>query len=200
MSDDASGAANGATNGRAAERAGLRVALLLCSDRAASGARDDATAALLAPALAAAGHALATTRVVPDELPAIAAALRKLALLHPIVLTSGGTGLARRDVTVEATQSVIEREVPGIGEAMRSRSLAVTPMAMVSRATAGTLGSSLIINLPGSPRGALDCLEVVLPIFAHAARLLAGAVRDCQAEVAADRAAPGETKGEDATR
>ncbi|MBL8842532.1 MAG: MogA/MoaB family molybdenum cofactor biosynthesis protein [Planctomycetes bacterium] len=183
-----------------AERARLSVALLLCSDRAASGARDDATAALLAPALAAAGHVLATTRIVPDELPAIAAALRELALVHPIVLTSGGTGLARRDVTVEATRSVIEREVPGIGEAMRARSLAVTPMAMVSRATAGTLGGCLIINLPGSPRGALDCLEVVVPIFAHAARLLAGAVRDCQVEVAAERAAQGAAEGEDRTR
>ncbi len=165
----------------------LRIALLICSDRAASGARDDATAALLAPALAAAGHELVTVVVVADDVSAIGQRLRELAAVHPIVLTSGGTGIAPRDVTVEATRAVIEREVPGIGEAMRARSLASTPMAMASRATAGTLGRALIVNLPGSPRGALECLQVALPIFTHAARLLAGAVRDCQVEIAAPR-------------
>lgn len=161
----------------------LRVALLVCSDRAASGERADATAQGLRAALAAAGHELAAVEVAPDERATIAARLRALAAAHPLVLTSGGTGLAARDVTPEATRDVIEREVPGIGEAMRARSLAATPMALLSRATAGTLGAALVVNLPGSPRGALECLEVVLPAAAHAARLLAGAVRDCQAEL-----------------
>src|SRR5262245_57053967 len=96
---------------------GLAVALLLCSDRGAAGTREDATAAKLAPLLAAKGHRLATVRVVPDERRAIEAALRELAAAHALVLTSGGTGIAPRDVTVEATRGVIEREIPGLGEA-----------------------------------------------------------------------------------
>ncbi len=165
---------------------GVAVALVICSDRAAAGTRTDATASELERVLAAAGHRLATVRVVPDDRATIAALLRELAASHAVVLTSGGTGIGARDTTVEATRSVVERELPGIGEAMRARSLAVTPMAMLSRATAGTLGSALVVNLPGSPRGAVECLQVVLPVFGHAARLLAGAVTDCQAELATE--------------
>jgi len=100
-----------------------------------------------------------------------------------VVLTSGGTGVGPRDVTVEATRAVIEREIPGLGEAMRMKSFAATPTALLSRATAGTLGAALIVNLPGSPKGAVECLGVVLPVVAHAARLLAGGVADCQKEI-----------------
>lgn len=164
-------------------RAAVAAALLICSDRAAAGARADETEPRLRPLLEAAGHSLTTVRVVADEQGAIEAALRELARDHGLVLTSGGTGLSPRDVTVEATQAVIEREVPGLGEAMRARSLASTPMAMLSRATAGTLGGALIVNLPGSPAGAAECLAVVLPVVSHAARLLAGRVVDCKAEV-----------------
>jgi molybdenum cofactor synthesis domain-containing protein len=178
----------------APEKGGLAVALLICSDRAASGTRGDATAAELEPLLARAGQRLATVRVVADEQPAIEAALRELARGHAIVLTSGGTGLALRDVTVEATRAVIEREVPGLGEAMRARSFVATPTALLSRATAGTLGAALIVNLPGSPRGARECLEVVLPVLPHAAKLLAGAVKDCQAELGADAPRRGEAR------
>jgi molybdenum cofactor synthesis domain-containing protein len=170
-------------NEPATPRATLAVALLICSDRAAAGARADETAARLRPLIDAAGHALATVRVVADERAAIEAALRELARSHPLVLTTGGTGISPRDVTVEATLAVVEREVAGIGEAMRAKSLATTPMAMLSRATAGTLGAALIVNLPGSPNGAAECLAVVLPVVPHAARLLAGRVVDCQKEV-----------------
>lgn len=91
-----------------------------------------------------------------------------------LVLTTGGTGVAPRDVTPEATMAVCDRLVPGLGEAMRAASLAKTPMAMISRATAGIRGSCLIINLPGSPKGARECLEAVLPALGHAVALLRG--------------------------
>ena len=170
-------------NEPATPRATLAVALLICSDRAASGARGDETADRIRPRLEGAGHRLVTVRIVADQRAAIEAALRELARDHAIVLTSGGTGVSPRDVTVEATRAVVEREVPGLGEAMRARSLAATPTAMLSRATAGTLGASLIVNLPGSPEGAVECLDVVLPVLPHAARLLAGSVADCQKEI-----------------
>jgi molybdenum cofactor synthesis domain-containing protein len=165
------------------ERATLAVALVVCSDRAASGARGDETAARLRPLLEGAGHALATVRVVADDRAAIEEALRELARSHALVLTTGGTGIAPRDVTVEATRAVVEREIPGLGEAMRAKSFAATPTALLSRATAGTLGKALIVNLPGSPKGAVECLDVVLPVLGHGARLLAGGVADCQKEL-----------------
>jgi molybdenum cofactor synthesis domain-containing protein len=167
----------------ATPRAAVTAALLICSDRASAGARNDETEPRLKPLLEAAGHSLATVRIVADEQGAIEAALRELARDHALVLTSGGTGLSPRDVTVEATLAVVEREVPGLGEAMRAKSLASTPMAMLSRATAGTLGAALIVNLPGSPAGAAECLAVVLPVVSHAARLLAGRVVDCRTEI-----------------
>lgn len=156
-----------------------RVALLLCSDRAARGERADQTATRLREVLAGRGFSLDTTRVVPDEQPVIEAALRELVRGHALVLTSGGTGIGPRDVTVEATRAVLEREIPGMGEAMRAVGLTTLPTAMLSRATAGTLGQSLIVNLPGSPRGASECLDAVAATFPHALELLAGEVRDC---------------------
>ena len=164
-----------------------RCVLILASDRVSRGERDDATAARLGPVLAGAGLALDEVLAVPDERAALAAALRQAAARAELVLTSGGTGIAPRDVTPEATRDVIEREIPGLGEAMRAVSLAKVPTAALSRATAGTLGGALIVNLPGSPKGAEECLAAVLPAVKHGLKLLAGAVRDCQQELGGAR-------------
>lgn len=166
---------------------GPRARVIVVSDRAARGERPDATAALLVPRLVAAGFDEPTSEVVPDERSVIAAAIRSAARDVALVLTTGGTGLAPRDVTPEATEDVIERSVPGLAEHMRAVSRGVTPFADLSRGIAGTLDGALIINLPGSPKGAVECLDAVLPAVGHAVRVLRGAVKDCSDEVARDR-------------
>jgi len=160
-----------------------RCILILASDRVARGEREDETAARLRPVLAAAGLQLDEVLAVPDERAALAAALRQAAARAELVLTSGGTGIGPRDVTPEATREVVEREIPGLGEAMRAASLTKVPTAALSRATAGTVGGALLVNLPGSPKGAAECLAAVLPALQHGMKLLAGAVRDCQQEL-----------------
>lgn len=118
--------------------------------------------------------------IVPDEQERIAAELIRLSDLGAdIIFTTGGTGFAPRDVTPEATRSVIEKEVPGIPEAIRSKSLAITPKAMLSRAAAGIRGKTLIINLPGSPKAVRESIEVVLPVLCHAVETLSGKTISC---------------------
>lgn len=152
------------------------MAVLVVSDRCARGEMEDATGPALREALAARGAELVEAGVVADEQEVIASALVRLSddLGADVVFTCGGTGLGPRDVTPEATEAVLDRQAPGLAEAMRWASLARTPNAMLSRAAAGLRGRTLIINLPGRPRGAVECLEVVWPVIGHALEMIAG--------------------------
>ncbi len=166
----------------------LRVAVVTVSDRSFRGEREDRSG----PAVAAAvRRLLAPVDVVaspclPDEREALAEALRTLADRDAadVVLTTGGTGLAPRDVTPEATRDVIEREIPGLAEAMRAAGRAALPAALLSRQVAGVRGRTLVVNLPGSPRGAVEGLETVAPVLRHAVATLRGEAGD-------DHPAPG---------
>ncbi len=148
------------------------------SDRVAAGSRDDAGGDALRELIGAAGATVAASEVVADEREAIAATLRVLSGQADVVLTTGGTGLGPRDVTPEATRSVLDREAPGIAEALRQSSLAITPFAMLSRATAGLVGRVLVVNLPGNPKAVREEWQVLAPVLAHAVQTAAGPVPD----------------------
>jgi len=147
--------------------------VLTVSDGVVAGTREDASGDLLTGLLEADGYVV-ERRVVPDEAAEVAAAIVELAENAPVVLTTGGTGVAPRDVTPEATRSVIDREAPGIAEAIRADSLAKTPHALLSRGIAGIHGGTLVVNLPGSPGGCRDGYAVLQPALGHAVGLLAG--------------------------
>ncbi|MDQ6773127.1 MAG: MogA/MoaB family molybdenum cofactor biosynthesis protein [Candidatus Dormibacteraeota bacterium] len=151
-----------------------RAAVLTVSDRASRAALTDTSGPAVAAMLAEAGFAVAGVDVLPDERAAIADWLRRRSRDHDLVVTTGGTGLAARDVTPEATADVLERDVPGLAELMRQAGLRSTPMAALSRSRAGIRGRALILNLPGSERGATESLAAVVPVLAHAVGLLAG--------------------------
>lgn len=154
----------------------IRAAVLTVSDRSARGERADESGPLLAELLREAGATVLAQEVVSDEPGPLAERLRELADREDVnlVLTTGGTGLAPRDHTPEATRAVVEREVPGLGEAMRAETSKQTPTALLSRAVCGTRSGALIVNLPGSPKGVRECFAVIRPLLAHAIATLSG--------------------------
>lgn len=151
-----------------------RAAVLTVSDRSFRGERADTSGPLLASLLREAGLQVAEPVVVPDEVEAVQAALWTAASAYDLVVTTGGTGLSPRDVTPQATAPLLDREVPGIAEALRQRSAAQVPTSVLSRGVAGTIGTTLVVNLPGSTGGVRDGVALLAPVLDHALAQLRG--------------------------
>jgi len=159
----------------------IRTGILTISDKGSKGERVDGTGPAIRDALESAEYKVEYYKIVPDEIDLICQELIYMCdeLNLDLILTNGGTGFSKRDITPEATLKVIKKQAPGICEAMRQKSLAITPKAMLSRAIAGIRDNSLIINLPGSPKGAVENLEFVLPALPHGIEILNGRGSEC---------------------
>jgi molybdenum cofactor synthesis domain-containing protein len=153
---------------------GSRAAVITVSDRSHGGERHDSSGPLLASLLAYLGFAVSDVVVVPDEAPRIAEAVRAAAGKHQLVVTTGGTGLSPRDVTPDAVLPLLDREVPGIAEALRLENRDAVPTTILSRAVAGTIGATLVVTLPGSNGGVRDGVAVLTPVVGHAIAQLQG--------------------------
>ncbi len=158
----------------------MKIGIICVSDRCAAGEKTDRSGPAIAECVAQ-FCAEPVYRLVPDDAEMIADALKTLAddVGADVIFTTGGTGFAPRDVTPEATRTVIEKEAPGISEAIRAESLRITPRAMLSRAVSGIRGRTLIVNLPGSPKAVRESMAVVLPVLEHAAETLGGNTQSC---------------------
>ncbi len=157
----------------------ITVCVLTMSDRAAEGKREDESGPAIREMLGKIAAQVKHSEVIPDDKELIKKKLVEYSSQVDLILTTGGTGLSPRDVTPEATAEVVDRQVPGIAEAMRAESLSKTPRAMLSRAIAGVRGSALIINLPGSPKAAVENLEAVLEVIPHAVEKIKGSTEEC---------------------
>jgi molybdopterin adenylyltransferase len=159
----------------------IKTAILTISDKGSKGERVDSTGPAIKELIENNGFHVEYYKIIPDELDIIADELKMLCdeIKVNLILTNGGTGFSKRDVTPEATMKVIHKNVPGIAEVMRYKSLEITPKAMLSRAMAGIRNETLIINLPGSPKGAVENLQSVLPALPHGIEILIGSASEC---------------------
>jgi molybdenum cofactor synthesis domain-containing protein len=159
----------------------IKAGILTASDKGFAGERVDESSKAIAAMLGKINVEVAAYVLVPDQRDLIASNLMRMTdeLQVDLILTTGGTGFSPRDITPEATMDVIERQVPGIAEAMRIKSMEKTPRAMLSRAVSGIRKQTLIINLPGSPKGVRECLEIILPVLPHAIEILKGLTGEC---------------------
>ncbi|MCP5004284.1 MAG: MogA/MoaB family molybdenum cofactor biosynthesis protein [Planctomycetes bacterium] len=161
----------------------IKAAILTISDKGSRGEREDKSGEVIREKLGEIQAEVVAYEIIPDERDIIAQRLCKLAEAASLVLTTGGTGVSPRDVTPEATRDVIEKELPGFSEAMRAESFKITPRALGSRAVSGIYKESLIVNLPGSPKAVVECLDVVLLAIPHVLELLKGNVSDCARKI-----------------
>lgn len=162
----------------------MRAAIITLSDAGYAGQREDKSAPVIRELMEEAGYTVVHTALLPDGVEPLAGELKRLCDgdIADLVLTTGGTGFSPRDLTPEATRAVTERPAPGIAEAMRWNSLRITPRAMLSRGEAGIRKGSLIVNLPGSPKAARECLEFILPALGHGLEILKGTAGNCAVE------------------